>query len=275
MNSSSDTLTLPCCRRPGWSETLKRRRWPTGCWEKLHGWYCSERNWKKLKGKGKNASLMCPCNEKAEENAGESSGLWGNVTYVHLEPWGCMVGMLRPETEQRWDEAKLVWVPHQHGQKLWNRSSLNSRWVLDSQETRLQVKGSDLGHGSPFWSCSCGIWPTDWPRGSRSSSPSDADYRTKLEPPPFPWRAAQRWALSPQSWALGSGKQNNYLIIIYTYLLSSLCYSGYSCTLANDNFLANVIGATIFWNIYISQIYIYIYLYIYIYVELWICKWIF
>lgn len=162
MSSSSDTLTLPCCRRPGWSETLKRRRWPTGCWEKLHGWYCSETNLKKLKGKGKNTSRMCHCNEKADENAGESLGLWGNITYVRLEPWGCMVGMLRPETtsndemepnsfefNKSWEIAHH-WIPDE----FWIHKKQACKWKAATLETAhhsgVVVVGFDrqTGHGA-------------------------------------------------------------------------------------------------------------------------------
>lgn len=75
---------------------------------------------------------------------------------------------------------------------------------------------------SPFWSCSCVTWRISWPLGSRFSSPSGVGYRTKLEPPPSPWRAALRSALSPLSWAWDSKKN----IVIYYILIQSRIQSG-------------------------------------------------
>lgn len=48
-----NALTPLCYRKLGWSETIKRRRQPTDCWEKLHGLDCLERNLMKLEGKVK------------------------------------------------------------------------------------------------------------------------------------------------------------------------------------------------------------------------------
>lgn len=59
------------------------------------------RNWKeKVKARHKKKAQV---NANAAEDAVR---MRGRVTCLRLEPWGCMVALLRPETAQRGDEAK-------------------------------------------------------------------------------------------------------------------------------------------------------------------------
>lgn len=141
--------------------------------------------------------------------------------------------------------------------------SLKKNWVVDDESDngcrksgRLQVKGSDAGGRSPFWSCSCGIWRTNWPPGSRSSSPSDGDCRTRPEPPPFPWRAPQRWALSPQSWASGSKtpkvwvrcpqRYSQVQLFMTIYCSYSIILSFLGCCYQLDHFTLFLMGSFCF-----------------------------